>query len=264
VKIIVLVKQVPDTETKIKVKPGEKDIDREGVNMVVNPYDEFAIEEALRIKEKNAGSEVVIISMGGKKAEEAIRTGLAMGADRAIRMDGDAFNGADPFAAAKAISKAGAAEAGFDLVLCGKQAMDDDQAQTGALVAEMLGIPSVCIVTKLELADGKAKVTREIEGGVEVVEVALPAVITCQKGLNEPRYPSLPGIMKAKKKEIKLMDVAALGLSDAEVGVAGSKTELAELSMPAERQAGKVFADGDPLENAKKVVQLLRDEAKVI
>jgi len=259
--IICLVKQVPDTEAKIKVKPEIKDIDREGLNMVLNPYDEFAVEEALKIKEAKGGS-VVVITMGQKKAEDAVRTALAMGADRAIRLDGAEFDGADSYSTAKALAEAVKKEA-FDLVLCGKNATDDDASQVGVLAAEMLGIACVNVVTKLEIGDGSFKATREIEGGSETVEGSLPALITATKGLNEPRYPSLPGIMKAKKKELKPVTVGDLGLDAGAAGAAGAKTDLAALTPPPERAAGKKF-EGDPAEIVPQVVKLLREEAKVI
>ena len=261
--ILVLLKQVPDTEAKIKVKPGELDIDREGINLVVNPYDEFAVEEALRIKEK-LGGEVVIVCLGEKRSEEAIRTALAMGADRAIRVDADEIKGSDAYSTAVALAKAASAEK-YDLIFCGKQAVDDDSAQVGLITAELLGLPYASAITKLELAaDGKtAKATREIEGGEEVDEIPLPCILTAHKGLNEPRYPSLPGIMKAKKKELKVVGLAGLGLDAGAVGAAGAKSKIVELSPPPERQAGKVL-EGEPADLAKKVVQLLHDEAKVI
>jgi electron transfer flavoprotein beta subunit len=259
--IIALVKQVPDTETRIKIKAGTTEIEREGVNMVLNPYDEFGVEEALKIKESKGGA-VVVVTMGEAKAEEAVRTALAMGADRAIRLDGPEFAGADAFATAKALAKAVAGEQ-YDLIFAGKQAVDDDSAQVGALVSAMLGIPCVNMVTKLEVGDGSVKATREIEGGTETIAVPLPCVITAQKGLNEPRYPSLPGIMKAKKKELKAVNLGALGLAANEVGAAGSKTAVAALEMPPERKAGQVF-EGDPAEIVPKVVKLLRDEAKIL
>lgn len=257
--IICLIKQVPDTEAKIKVKPEVKDIDREGLNMVLNPYDEFAVEEALKLK---GDGSVLIITAGQKKAEEAVRTALAMGADRAIRLDGPEFDGADSYSTALALAEAIKKES-YDLILTGKQATDDDASQVGPLVAEMLGIPCVNVVVKLEVGAGSLKATREIEGGVEVVEAATPALITCSKGLNEPRYPSLPGIMKAKKKELKAVTAADLGIAAGSVGAAGAKTELAALTPPPERAAGKKF-EGDCADIVPQVVKLLREEAKVI
>lgn len=261
-KTIVLIKQVPDTETKVKVNPGDKDINREGINLVLNPYDEFAAEEAIKIKE-DKGGEVIICTMGEAKADEAVRTALAMGGDRAIRIDGDEFAGSDSFATAKALAKAIEKEGDYDLILAGKQAVDDDASQVGQLVADMLGIPSVSMVIKCEVGDGSVKVSREIEGGVQELEVPTPCVLTAQKGLNEPRYPSLPGIMKAKRKKLDVLAAGDLGLGGDDVGAAGSKTEIKELSMPPERKAGQVF-EGEPEEIVPKVAQLLRDEAKAI
>ncbi|UCD56070.1 MAG: electron transfer flavoprotein subunit beta/FixA family protein, partial [Candidatus Hydrogenedentota bacterium] len=194
-KIIVLMKQVPDTETKVQVKPGETTISTEGVTYVINPYDEFAIEEALKIKDAKGEGEVALVSLGWDKAAEALRTGLAMGADKAVHLNDPAFLGGDACSVAVALSKA-LKKMEYDLILCGKQAIDYDNHQVGVRVAELLEIPHVAVVTKLELQDGKAAAHREVEGGTEVIETPLPAVITCQKGLNEPRYASLKGIMK--------------------------------------------------------------------
>ena len=245
---IVLIKQVPDTETKVKVKPGATDIDREGVNYVLNPYDEFAAEEAIKIKEAQGG-EVVIVTMGEQGADEAVRTALAMGADRAIRLDAPSN---DPYGCASALAKALGNES-YDLILTGKQAVDDDQAQVGTLVATMLGIPCATMVIKTEVGDGSMKITREIEGGTQEMELPTPCLLTAQKGLNEPRYPSLPGIMKAKRKKLDVVSPEG----------EGAKTEVAELEMPPERKAGQVF-EGEPEEIVPKVVQLLHDEAKVV
>ena len=261
--ILCLIKQVPDTEAKLKVKPDVKDIDREGINMVMNPFDEFAVEEAIRQKEKKGGA-VVVITLGAKKAEETVRTALAMGADRAVRLDAETaeLGGSDCFSAAAALAAAVKKEE-YDLILVGKQAMDDDQGQVGLLVADMLGIPCANAVVKLEVGDGSLKATREIEGGEETVELPLPALITCTKGLNEPRYPSLPGIMKAKKKELKVVTAGDVGADAAAVGAAGAMTELAAMTPPPERAAGKKL-EGDPADIVPQVVKALREEAKVI
>ncbi len=261
--IIVCLKQVPDTETKIRVAPGGLDIVRDGVNYQVSPYDEFAIEEALRLREK-FGGQVTLVTLGPQKAEDALRFGLSMGADRAIHVKDEALLGGDPLGAAAVLAAAVKGEA-FDLVLTGKLAIDDYQEQVGALLAERLGLPSVSLITKLEVAaDAKrATVTRDIEGGREVLEVTLPAVLTCQKGLNEPRYPSLPNIMKAKKKPIDARDAGALGVDAAAVGPKGARLTLVELTTPPARQAGK-RVDGDPATAAATLVRLLREEAKVI
>lgn len=260
-KIIVLVKQVPDTETKVQVKPGETSISTDGVTYVINPYDEFAIEEALKTKEAKGG-DVTLISLGWDKAGEALRTGLAMGADKAVHLNDPAFLGGDACSTAYALAKT-IEKMEYDLILCGKQGIDYDNHQVGVRVAELLGIPHAAVVTKLELQDGKAVAHREIEGGAEVVEISLPAVITCQKGLNEPRYASLKGIMQAKKKPLEKKTPADIGVSPEEVGKAGAKVEVLSMSMPPERAAGRVI-EGEPEEAAKEVVKLLREEAKVI
>lgn len=262
--ILVCMKQVPDTEAKIQINPAGTGIVTEGIKYVMNPYDEFAVEEALRIKEKLGGS-VTIVCQGPQRATEAIRTGLAMGADKGVHLNDAAFEGADSYATARALASA-IKGLKFDLVLMGKQAVDEDNAQVYAALAEMLGVPHVSIVTKLEIAaDGKSLTAeREIEGGAkEVIQASLPAVIAAQKGLNEPRYASLPGIMKAKKKPIDNVDLAKSGLSAADAGQKGSKLKNVKFSLPPERQAGKVL-QGEPPEVAAQLVKLLREEAKAI
>ncbi|MBM4333866.1 MAG: electron transfer flavoprotein subunit beta/FixA family protein [Deltaproteobacteria bacterium] len=261
--VIVCMKQVPDTETLIKIKPDGSGIVTDDIKYVMNPYCEFAVEEALKIKEK-FGGQAILVTMGGQKAVEALRTGLAMGADRSIHLNDPAFEGADGFATAKALAEAIKKEP-FDLILCGKQAVDDDMAQVGPSLAELLNLPHITLITKLEISPDKkkAKVEREIEGGKEVIEVSLPAVFTCQKGLNEPRYASLPGIMKAKKKEVKPINVAALGLTADQVGAAGSKTKILKYIPPPSRPPGKVVS-GEVADAAKNLVKLLREEAKIV
>jgi electron transfer flavoprotein beta subunit len=261
VNVIVCMKHVPDTETLIKIKPDGSGIVTDDIKYVMNPYCEFAVEEALRIKEK-FGGQAVLVTMGPQRAQEALRTGLAMGADRAIHLNDPAFEGADGWATAKALAEAVQKET-FDLILCGKQAVDDDLAQVGPSLAELLNLPHATLITKLELFPDKkkGKVEREVEG--EVLEVNLPAVFTCQKGLNEPRYASLPGIMKAKKKEVKPVNLAALGLPADQVGAGGSKTKILRYISPPSRPPGKVIS-GEVADAAQKLVRLLRQEAKVI
>lgn len=264
--IIVCLKQVPDTETKVKVKQGDVKIDEEGVNFVVNPYDEFAVEEAIRIKERLKEGTVTIVSLGPQRAVEAIRTALAMGADRAVHLNDPAFLDGDSYATAKALHSV-IKNMQYDLILCGKQAIDDDCASVAVMLAEMLNLPQATMINKLEISPDKKKATvnREVEGGTEVLEVPLPAVFTCQKGLNEPRYPSLPGIMKAKQKELKQLDLAASGLTQAEVGKEGSKIKIEEMYLPAARQAGKIVeVEGEPADAVKQLVEFLTKEAKVI
>ena len=262
--IIICMKQVPDTEAQIRVKPDGSGIVDSDIKFVMNPYDEFGVEEALLLKEKFGGT-VTIVCLGPERAVEAIRTGLAMGADKAVHLDDPAFEGGDAFSTAKALA---AAIKGmeYDLVFCGKQAIDDDLAQVGPALAEMLGIPQIVVVTKVEVSDDgkKAKVNRQIIGGEEIIDVPLPAVLTAQKGLNEPRYASLPGIMKAKKKEVKSVKVADLGLDPNDVGKAGAKTQVLKMYSPPQREAGKMSEGETAEETAPKLAKLLREEAKVI
>ncbi len=255
---VVCIKQVPDTETLIKVQGAG--IVTEGIKWVMNPYDEFAVEEALQQKEKMKAGAVTIVSLGPDRAIEAIRTGLAMGADTAVHINDAAYyDKADPYATAAALA---AAVKGlqYDAIFLGKQAIDDDAAQVPAILAEMLGIPAVTMVVKFEVAADKstATVTREIEGGQAVVEVPLPAVFSAQKGLNEPRYASLPGIMKAKKKPVDVKTAADLGVSE------GPKTVVKEMTLPPARQAGKVIAGDDAAAKAKELARILHEEVKIV
>lgn len=262
--IIVCMKQVPDTEAQIRVKPDGSGIVDSDIKFVMNPYDEYGVEEALLLKEKFGGT-VTIVCLGPERAIEAIRTGLAMGADKAVHLDDPAFEGGDAFSTAKALA---AAIKGmeYDLIFCGKQAIDDDLAQVGPALAEMLGIPQIVVVTKVEVSeDGKkAKVNRQIIGGEEIIEVPLPAVLTAQKGLNEPRYASLPGIMKAKKKEVKAVKIADLSFDPNAVGKAGAKTQILKMYSPPQRESGNIIEGETAEETASKLAKLLREEAKVI
>jgi len=259
VKSLVCLKQVPDTETQIKVNPDGTGIVTEGIKYVINPYDEFSVEEALRMKEKFKAGEVVVLSIGPDRATEAIRTALAMGADRGIHVNDDSLNSADPYVIAQALAAA-AAQTEYEIIFCGHRAIDDDFGEAGAMLAELLKLPQVTLVTKVDITADKtsAIVERDVEGGKEIVEVPLPCVITSQKGLNEPRYASLPGIMKAKKKPIDKKTAADLGISPE------PKLQSNAYSMPPERTAGKKFEGMEPPDAAKAVVQALRNEAKVI
>ena len=255
-KIGVLIKQVPDTETKIKIKDDGSGIDETGVKFIVSPYDEFAIEEALKTKEANAGSEVTVLSLGPARCVEAIRTALAMGCDKAIHID-DEGTKPDAFVTAKALAAAVQAQA-FDVVFCGKQAIDGDAGQVVQHVAQFLGWPQVMVLEKVELAGGKVKATRRVSGGAkENYEMALPAIFGCEKGLNTPRYASLPGIMKAKSKPVESMKISALK------GDATPKVEFSNYRSPPEKAPGKILSGELPAQ-IKELVRLLREEAKVI
>jgi electron transfer flavoprotein beta subunit len=234
-------------------------IDATGVNMVMNPYDEFAVEEALKLREKDGG-EVVIVCMGGADSEKAVRTALAMGADRAVLINDPALDASDEWVRAEVLAKA-IKDIPFDLLLAGRIAVDDQSSQVAVRVAEVLGMPSVTSILKLDVDGGKATVTREIDGGTETIEVPLPAMLTAQKGLNEPRYPTMPGIMKAKKKEMKTVTLADLGLNAADFA---PKMTAPVYSLPEARKAGVVIAGEEPIDAVKKLVKLLHEEAKVV
>lgn len=255
--IYVCIKQVPDTETKIKLNADSSGIDTTGIKWIMSPYDELAVEEALRLKEKNAGSTVTALSAGPARVVDTLRTALAMGADNAIHVE--VPESADNALCAKALGEALKKEAKVDLVFTGKEAIDDGAAQTSQLIAETVGIPSVTVVQSIEYGAGSLKCKREVEGGaVEIVEVPLPALIAAQKGLNEPRYASLPNIMKAKKKEVKAYKAADLGVTDAD-----QKIRLKNFQLPPPKAAGKKLS-GDVNAQVTELAKLLREEAKVI
>ena len=247
-KIAVCLKQVPSTDTRIKIAPDGKHLDPAGVTFVTNPYDEFALEEAIRLKEAKGG-EVVVYSVGGQGTVAALRNALAVGADSAVllKTEGDP----DSLAVARLLADEIKGK-GYDLVLCGKQAVDDDAAQVGPMLGEVLDLPCATVVVKLELTDGKARATREIEGGVEIVEMPMPAVVATQKGLNEPRYASLKGIMAAKNKPVE--EKAATP--------AHAAVEIVSLALPPARQAGKIVGEGAAA--VPELIRVLREEAKVL
>ena len=250
-KILVPVKRVPDPETVIKLAPDGTSIVTDNVKWVINPFDEIAIEEALRIKEKFAGTEVVLLSIGQKAAQEQLRTGLAMGADRAILVLAD--RPLEPLAVARVIAKLAGTEKP-ELILLGKQAIDDDSNCVGQMLAELLGRPQATFASKVEIAPDQksAQVTREVDGGLETLAIPLPAVVTADLRLNEPRYASLPGIMKARKKELKEIPLADLGAD------ATPRTKIVKLETPPKRTGGRKVA------SVQELVQVLHNEAKVI
>lgn len=259
-KIIVCVKQVLDTAARIKIKDGR--VDAEGIPRIMNPYDEFAVEEALRVRDKFPGSEITLISLGPEYARDALKTGLAMGADKAVHLFDPAFNSLDNLGVAQILTKA-IRTMPFDLILCGRQAVDDDMAGAGSAIALLLNIPIISVVTKLVLSDGKAEVTRQIEGGWEVIEAPLPLLLTCQKGLNVPRLPSLKGIMAAKKKEMAVLDAKAVGFDPQNPGSVFNRVEQTELSLPPARKKGRILT-GTPEETAIQLARILREEEKVV
>jgi electron transfer flavoprotein beta subunit len=247
-KILIFVNHVPDTETKVKVGADGKTIDPAGINYMLSPYDEFAVEEGLKLREKFTG-EVVVASLGGDANKETLRKALAMGCDKAVLLKDSSTR--DSFAVARSLADF-AKEFSPDIILLGKQSIDYDNGQVGSLVAEMLGMPSISVAVKLEINDGAVVAEREIEGGHEIVHSKLPAVIMAQKGLNQPRYPSLKGIMDARRKVIE--ERAATPVE--------SKVEVLTMRKPPAKNPGKIV--GTDASAVPELVRLLHDEAKVI
>lgn len=258
--LIVLVKPVPDTAAKIQVQ-GNKIVE-EGLAWEVNPYDEYAVEEAIRMKEKYGGT-VTLITMGPKRAEETLKKMLALGADEGILVSDPAFEGSDELATgtilAAAINKVGA----YDVVWAGWTGIDWNQGGVGPAVAEALCLPHVSFIVNLEVNGSSAKAVTEVEGGKEIVEVDLPAVLTATKGLNEPRYASLKNIMAVKKKVIPVWGAADLGIDPSTVGAGAARQRTVKLVPPPERAAGRVLS-GEPEETVKELVRALHEDIKVI
>lgn len=260
--IFVCIKQVPDTETKIKANADSSFIDTSSIKWIMNPYDEFAVEQALLIKAAQSDSTVTIVRVGGVKDSEALRTAMAMGADDSILIEGP--DDLDSYTTAKAlklaIEKSGKTP---DLILTGKQAIDDDCLQVPQLLAQMLNLPSVSVVVGCDYDGSNLTLKREVEGGaLEIYSCPTPAVIACNKGLNTPRYASLPGIMKAKKKPLAKHSLADLGIEESE-----KRIKYSNFRLPPEKPPGKKFDAMDEANQAKvvsEVVELLRNEAKVI
>lgn len=262
-KVGVLLKQVPASDTRIKINASGTGIETGDVKWEVNPYDEFALEAGLKLKDAGQATNVVVISLGGADANQRITDALARGATDAIRLDDPAFAGSDSLGKARILAAA-AQKAGVGLLLAGKQAIDTDSAQVPAMVAELLGWPQVLVVSALTVGDRVTAERNSGGGNVEVVDCALPAVITADKGLNTPRFSSLKGIMAAKKIPIQVWGAADLGLSADQVGASGALVVESELSLPPARPAGRVIDGPTPEAKAKELVRLLRNEAKVI
>ncbi len=256
--IVVLIKRVPDTETRIQIKDGK--VVTDGISWIISPYDEYAVEEALRLIEKHTGK-VTLLCVGPDEAKETIRKGLALGADDAVHVNDPALLNGDAVTTSIVLAAA-LKKMQYDLVLAGKQAVDEDNAQVAIRVAELLNLPQVNSVIKLELSDDKksAHCTREVDGDRDLAETSLPALITAQQGLNEPRYPSLKGIMGAKKKPITDWKASDLGLAPATLT---AKIKVVHIDPPAARPPGKKIA-GDAATAAKELARLLHEEAKVV
>jgi electron transfer flavoprotein beta subunit len=250
VKIAVCIKRVPDSETRVRVASDGKSLDEAGVKFILNPYDEFAVEEALRRKEQAGGGEVVVVSVGPAATQETLRSALAMGADRGVLLQADKVP-VDGLEVAKALAAAFKG-GGYDLILFGKMAIDDYNHQVGPMVAELLGLPCVTAIAHLDIAATQGTAHREVEGGMEVVQFPLPAVLTTDKGLNEPRYPALKGIMAAKKKPLEVRPTS----------LGAGALEVLAMTPPPDRKAGKIVGEGAAA--VPELLRLLREEAKVL
>jgi len=256
-KIICLIKQVPDT-TEIKINPETNTLIREGVPSIINPFDMYAIEEGLRIKER-LGGEVIAISMGPPQAEEALREALSLGVDQAILLSHSAFAGADTLATSYTLAQAISKLKPYDLILCGRQASDGDTGQVGPGVAEQLNVPQVAFVRRIEeISSESVVVQRMTEDGYDVIQTPLPALLTVVKEINEPRLPSLRGKLKARKAEIPVWGIDELGTEEEQVGLNGSPTQVLRIFAPKPREKGEIW-EGEPAEMAEKLFAKLRE-----
>lgn len=252
-KIFVCIKQVPDTETKIKILPDQSGIDTAGIKWVMNPYDEFAVEEAIKLRDKNPGSQVWVITAGPKsRAGDVLRTALAMGADEGVLVNTPDF--VDSFVTAKILADAIKAEGPAHIIFSGKLSIDDNQSAVPQMIAEFLSIPHVTVVSKFEPSTESVIVERDADGGSkEIFQIMAPVVVAANKGLNMPRYASLPGIMKAKKKVLKEIEASSMT----------SKVKFSNYTLPQEKNAVKIIS-GDSKTQVTTLIQMLRDEAKVL
>ena len=249
-KILVCVSHVPDTTTKINLAADGKNIDPAGVKFILNPYDEFAVEEGLKLKDKNGG-EVIAISVGSDAAKEAIRQALAMGADKGILVKGER---SDSFSVAEMLAQA-IKPLGADIILMGKQSIDFDGMEVAPMLSELLDLPAAMVVTGLTIDGANVTAEKEVEGGKEIISLSIPCIISAQKGLNDPRYPSLPNIMKAKSKPIEEINGSATS----------ARTIIVKMDKPEKKRIGKIIkSEGNPQSAASELVKMLHEEAKVI
>jgi electron transfer flavoprotein beta subunit len=255
---VVCIAHVPDTESRIKIAEGRK-VDETGLKFIVSPYDEFALEAAIRLKEKSGG-DVTVVTFGPDRAQQGLREALARGATKALHVKGDSAE-ADSLGVAKALAAA-IKSVPHDVVFLGKQGVGTDNGLVGPMLAELLGYPQVNVVTHLEFGDGKLTAHREIEGAEEVLEAPTPAVVTAQKGLNEPRYASLKGIMAAKKVPIDTKTLADLGLDEGDIYK--QRVVVLSLDMPAEKSGGRKIDGADPAAAAREILKYLKEEAKAL
>jgi electron transfer flavoprotein beta subunit len=253
--IVVCVKQVPETTAKKEFGPDYR-INRAQLEGVINPFDEYAIEEALRLKEAQGG-EVTVLTMGPPSAEDTMRKALAMGADRGVLVTDSALEGSDSWATAYVLARA-LSRLSFDLVLTGMESTDARTGLVPASLAEQLKLPSLTYASQVQASDGQVKVNRQTTGGYQEVQAPLPALVSVVKGVNEPRYPSLKGIMAARRKEIEKLDLGTLGIDPGEVGLAGSKTKVCEVTPRPEKAAGQVLKPDTPEEAARIIADFLQ------
>jgi len=255
---VVCISHVPDTESRIKIADGRK-VDEAGVKFIVSPYDEVALEEAIRVKEAKGG-DVTVLAFGPDRAQQALREALARGATKAVHVKGESGD-ADSLGIAKVLAAA-IQSIPHDLVFLGKQGVGTDNALVGPMVAELLGYPQVNVVTHLEVGDGKITAHREIEGAEEIIEASLPAIITAQKGLNEPRYASLKGIMAAKKIAIDGKSLADLGLTDGDIY--NQRVVIVSMELPPEKTGGRKIDGSDPNAAAQEIIKYIKEEVKAL
>ena len=265
--IVVLMKQVPDTESELEINEAGTGIDNEDVKTVINPYDEYAIEEALLIKEKDGEGTVTLISVGPDSVPEAIRVAYAMGVDEAIyvndEIDDEVYGAVDAYTTAKIITAA-LKDVEYDLIIAGQRAVDGDNYQVPAIIAESLSIPMITGVVHQEIAGDIITCKQLIEGGTATVRTTLPALLTAQKGLNEPRYPAFRAIMKAKKKDFEEKELDDIGIDEDTVGADNALVKVRNLVLAPERSGGMIIEGGSPAEKAAELVRLLKEERQVI
>ena len=265
--IVVLMKQVPDTEAPVEIAESNVSIDTEDTKWVINPYDEFSLEEALLIKEAKGDSKVTLVTVGPDHVAEAIRVAYAMGVDEAIHIndeiDDEVYGAVDPHTTATIIAAA-LKDVPYDLIIAGQRAVDDDSYLVPALVANKLNLPIISLVTKQETTDTEINCVQAIDGGTVVVKATLPALITTQKGINDPRYPNFRAIMKAKKKKVDERELEDIGLDPETLGINGAKVKIRAMEFPEERGQGKIIEGNSPAEKAQLLVKLLKEEASVI
>ncbi|MGG1574909.1 electron transfer flavoprotein subunit beta/FixA family protein [Fictibacillus sp. NRS-1165] len=254
--LYVILKRTFDTEEKISISNGQ--ISHDSAEYIINPYDEYAIEEAITLRDAHGG-EVTVVTVGTEESEKELRTALAMGADKAVLIDNEDLESSDQYTTSAVLAEF-FKDKDYDLILGGNVAIDNGTGQVGPRLAELLGIPQVTTITKIEINGADVAIERDVEGDVEKIETKLPLLVTAQQGLNEPRYPSLPGIMKAKKKPLETLEIDDLDIDEEDVE---AKTKTLEVFLPPKKEAGKILS-GELNDQVKELVSLLRSEAKVI